>query len=72
VETVESFILNGEQRYVLVTKFPIFDEQGTVTMVGGMGVDIRCANAPVQQFQTIPRWVENLLKLSSGSTALSG
>jgi hypothetical protein len=23
----------------------------------------KCANAPVQQFQTIPRWVENILKL---------
>jgi len=40
VETSESFVLNGEQRHVLVVKFPIFDGHGTVTMVGGTGVDI--------------------------------
>jgi hypothetical protein len=32
----------------------------------------RCAKAPVQQFQTMPAVVENLLKLGGGSTALSG
>jgi PAS domain S-box-containing protein len=40
VETVESFVLNGEQRHVLVSRFPIFDELGTVVMVGGTSVDI--------------------------------
>ena len=40
VETVESLIVNGEQRCLLVTKFPIFDESGAVIMVGGTSVDI--------------------------------
>ena len=40
VETVEWFVLNGEQRYVLVTKFPIIDENGAIIMVGGTSVDI--------------------------------
>jgi PAS domain S-box-containing protein len=40
VETVESFVLNGEQRCVLVSKFPIFDENGAIVMVGGTSVDI--------------------------------
>ena len=39
-ESVESFVLNGEQRHVLASRFPIFDEHGTVIMVGGTGVDI--------------------------------
>ncbi|HEY8187497.1 MAG TPA: PAS domain S-box protein [Pyrinomonadaceae bacterium] len=39
-EALEWFPLNGERRYVLVTKFPITDENGTIIMVGGTSVDI--------------------------------
>ena len=40
LETVEIYLLDGERRYLLVSKFPILDHTGAVTMVGGTGVDI--------------------------------
>jgi PAS domain S-box-containing protein len=40
LETVESYMVDGEQRYVWVSKFPIFDSAGAVVMVGGSSVDI--------------------------------
>ena len=40
VQTVEPYSLEGEQRCVLVNKFPIFDETGAVVMVGGASVEI--------------------------------
>jgi PAS domain S-box-containing protein len=40
VQTVEPSLTNGEQSYMLVSKFPIFDKDGAVVMIGGAGVDI--------------------------------
>jgi PAS domain S-box-containing protein len=40
VQTVEPSLANGEQSYMLVSKFPIFDKDGAVVMTGGAGVDI--------------------------------
>ena len=40
LQTVEPYMLEGEQHYVLVSKFPIFDETGAVVMVGGAIVEI--------------------------------
>jgi PAS domain S-box-containing protein len=40
LQTVEPYSLEGEQRCVLVNKFPIFDETGAVVMVGGASVEI--------------------------------
>ncbi len=40
LETIEPYRLAGEERYVLVTKFPIFNSHGEVVMVGGAGIDI--------------------------------
>lgn len=40
VEAVESFVLNGKQYHQLVSKFPIFNKDGKVIMVGGTSVDI--------------------------------
>jgi len=40
LQTVEPYLLNGEKRQLLVTKFPICDSDGAVVMVGGTGVDI--------------------------------
>jgi PAS domain S-box-containing protein len=40
LQTVEPYSLEGEQRCVLVSKFPIFDETGAVAMVGGASVEI--------------------------------
>jgi PAS domain S-box-containing protein len=40
LQTVEPYSLEGEQRCVLVSKFPIFDETGAVVMVGGASVEI--------------------------------
>ena len=39
-QTVEHFFAGGQTRYSLVHKFPIFDQSGAVTMVGGTGLDI--------------------------------
>jgi PAS domain S-box-containing protein len=40
VQTVEPSVAYGEQRYMLVSKFPIFDQDGSIVMVAGAGVDI--------------------------------
>src|ERR1700726_3262737 len=40
LQTVEPYSLEGEQRCVLVSKLPIFDEMGAVVMVGGASVEI--------------------------------
>jgi PAS domain S-box-containing protein len=40
LHTVEHFVLRGRQRYMVGTKFPIFDKTGEVALVGGTGVDI--------------------------------
>ena len=40
VQTVEPSLANGEQSHMLVSKFPIFDQDGSVVMVAGAGVDI--------------------------------
>jgi len=40
LQVVEKYIYEGVQGYVLVTKFPIFDEAGNVLMIGGSSVDV--------------------------------
>lgn len=40
VEAVEPIVIKGGQRFFLVSKFPIFDEAGTVVMIAGTGMDI--------------------------------
>ena len=40
LQTVEPSLVNGEQSYMLVSKFPVFDQDGSVVMVAGAGVDI--------------------------------
>lgn len=40
LETIETCLLDGEQHYLLVSKFPILDHSGAVTMVGATAADI--------------------------------
>ncbi len=40
VHTVEHYLREGKQRYMVGSKFPIFDKTGAVALVGGAGVDI--------------------------------
>src|SRR5258707_2168691 len=40
LQTVEHFQLEGKQRHMVGSKFPIFDKTGAVALVGGAGVDI--------------------------------
>jgi len=40
IHTLEHYVLDGKQRYMLGTKFPIFDKTGAVALVAGTGVDI--------------------------------
>lgn len=40
LQTIESYLVQGRRHELLVTKFPIFDDSGTVVMVGGSSVDI--------------------------------
>jgi len=40
LHTLEHYVLDGKQRYMLGSKFPIFDKTGAVALVGGVGVDI--------------------------------
>ncbi len=40
LHTVEHYLHEGKQRYMVGSKFPIFDKDGAVALVGGAGVDI--------------------------------
>ena len=40
LHTVEHYLQEGKQRYMVGSKFPIFDKNGAVALVGGAGVDI--------------------------------
>ena len=40
MRTVEPSLAKGERSHMLVSKFPIFDQDGAVVMVAGAGVDI--------------------------------
>jgi len=40
LETVESYFTGSEEHFLLVSKFPIFDDGGKVAMVGAVCVDI--------------------------------
>jgi PAS domain S-box-containing protein len=40
LQVVETWMWKGEVRHALVTKFPIFDEQGELVLVAGASVDI--------------------------------
>jgi PAS domain S-box-containing protein len=40
LQAVETWIREGQVRYALVSKFPIFDAQGNAIMVGGASIDI--------------------------------
>jgi PAS domain S-box-containing protein len=40
ISIVEPHVMDGRKRYVIATKFPIFDGAGEVAMVGGACVDI--------------------------------
>ncbi len=37
---IEAYLIGEEQRTVLVSKFPIFDQDGSVVMTGGVSVDV--------------------------------
>jgi PAS domain S-box-containing protein len=40
LHTVEHYLHEGKQSYMMGSKFPIFDKTGAVALVGGAGVDI--------------------------------
>jgi PAS domain S-box-containing protein len=40
LQAVEPSLAKGEKSYMLVSKFPIFDQDGSVVLVAGAGVDI--------------------------------
>jgi PAS domain S-box-containing protein len=40
LQAVEPSLVNGEKSYMLVSKFPVFAQDGSVVMVAGAGVDI--------------------------------
>ncbi|HXU76070.1 MAG TPA: PAS domain S-box protein, partial [Methylomirabilota bacterium] len=40
VQTIESYYRGGQQAYALVSKFPILDARGKVSMIGGIAVDV--------------------------------
>jgi len=40
LQTVEPYLLGQTQRHLLVNKFPIYDADGKVKMIGGIGIDI--------------------------------
>jgi PAS domain S-box-containing protein len=40
LKTIETYLLDGQQHCIMVTKFPILDDTGEVILVGGTGVDI--------------------------------
>ncbi|HYX30560.1 MAG TPA: PAS domain S-box protein [Pyrinomonadaceae bacterium] len=40
LETIEPYLIDGQDHFMHVSKFPIFDHRGAVIMVGGSSVDI--------------------------------
>jgi len=46
LHTVEHYLHEGKQRYMVGSKFPIFDKTGAVALVGGAGMDITERSRP--------------------------
>jgi PAS domain S-box-containing protein len=40
LQAIEPYMAEGDQRYRLASKFPIFDPAGAVVMVGGVSIDV--------------------------------
>ena len=40
LQTIETYLIDGDKRYTLVSKFPMLDPAGAVVLVGGVGIDI--------------------------------
>jgi PAS domain S-box-containing protein len=40
LQTIEPYVTEGDHRYMLVSKFPIFNPAGVVALVGGVGIDV--------------------------------
>jgi len=70
LQIVENYIHEGVQGYVLVTKFPIFDEAGTVVMIGGTSVDITALKRVEHQLTLRNRQQNAIAQL--GHQALTG
>jgi PAS domain S-box-containing protein len=62
IQTIEPYLTNGRQRYVMVSKFPIFDRRGAVAMVGGVSVDI---TEPIEVQKALQNSNEQLRALSA-------
>ena len=40
LQTIERYLIDGDERYTLVSKFPMLDPAGAAVLVGGVGIDI--------------------------------
>lgn len=60
LETLEPCFINGEQRYVFVTKFPIMDPAGEVIMVGGTSYDVTDRTKAEKRLREYERVIESL------------
>ena len=40
LQTIETYLIDGDRRSTLVSKFPMLDPAGAVVLVGGVGIDI--------------------------------
>lgn len=60
LEILEPFLVNGEKHFFLVSKFPIFDKNGVLIMIGGSSIDITAQARTEERLREYERVVEGL------------
>src|SRR4029077_6689215 len=69
LRTLEHYVLDGKQRHMLGSKFPIFDKTGAVALVAGTGVDI---TERIEAEEALRASTERLQALTSPLVELQG
>ena len=59
VSHADSYQIEGEWRHFLVTKFPVFDPSGNLTLVAGIGIDITEARRADERIRQLGAIVES-------------
>src|SRR2546421_2433402 len=60
LEILEPYFANGEKHFLLVSKFPIFDQRGALIMIGGSSIDISAQARTEERLREYERVVEGV------------
>src|SRR5437764_9497439 len=60
LEILEPYFINGEKHFLLVSKFPIFDQRGALIMIGGSSIDISVQARTEERLREYERAVEGV------------